>query len=233
LRQPAFASWSRENTVARQLDPRVKLALLLAFLVSLALIQRPSAAQLAVILLTLVLTAILARLPLFRLLRASLLVVPLVVVFAILVYLAGDPHRATLILSKTYLSALSVLITAACTSFPELMAAARFFHFPSLLLEVTQLIYRYLFVLAGESRVMQTAFQARSGRPGLLALRASSGMIAVLFGRSYRKAAVIHHAMAARGYSGILLRAQSRSLTSRDFVVLSLGVLFDVAFHFV
>ena len=233
MRQPNPATWPQSYHAARQIDPRIKLVLLLVFLISLALLKQASARPLAFSLILLLASARLARLPVFRLLRASLLVVPVVGVFAVLVYLAGDPRRATLILIKTYLSAFSVLITISCTSLPLLFWAARCLGFPPLLLEVTQLIYRYLFVLAAETRVMQTAFVSRNGRPGWTALRASSGMIAVLFGRSYRKAATIYHAMAARGYSGVLFHSRFEHFTARDLATLLIGSFLAVAVHWV
>ena len=63
--------------------------------------------------------------------------VPFVGVFSLLVYLSGDGQRAWGILGKSYLSAFSVLIAVSTTPLPQLLSAARFFHVPALLVEVT------------------------------------------------------------------------------------------------
>ena len=146
-------------------------------------------------------------------------------VFSVVVFLSGDRHRAGLILCKSYLSALSVLICIATTPVPELLSAAKAFRVPVLLLEVTQLIYRYLFVLVGQARSMQVAFSARCGKPGIIALRASSGIVGVLFSRSYEKANMLTRSMLARNFSGTLGTRQLPRFKSRDFLPLLIGLL--------
>src|SRR5579863_5713515 len=47
LRQAAFALWSNQDSFVHRLDARVKLVLMMAFIVSLALLRFPSALQLA------------------------------------------------------------------------------------------------------------------------------------------------------------------------------------------
>lgn len=205
----------------------------MAFVVSVALLRHLSVLQLTVSIVFLISTAWAGRLPLVRVVRVSLLSVPFVGVFSLLVYLSGDAQRAWGILGKSYLSAFSVLIAVSTTPLPQLLSAARFFHVPALLVEVTGLIYRYLLVLAGEAQQMQIAFAARAGRPGLRAVRASSGMIAVLFSRSYAKAAMIHQAMCGRGFSGSLARQDFAPLRVSECAIAAGGLLLAVALHFV
>jgi cobalt/nickel transport system permease protein len=224
LRQATFAHWSAQDSPIHRLDARVKLLILLAFVASLALLRTPSFVQLAAAAGALVTATIVAKLPVWRVLRASLVALPFVGLFSIAVYLGGDARRASLILLKSYLSACAALVIVASTPFDQLLRAARYFRVPPLLVEVTQLIYRYIFVLSGEAQVMRTAFLTRGGRPGRRALVASSGMIAVLFQRSYEKAAAIHNAMSARGFSGRLHAPTFRALTPREVVIL-FGVL--------
>ncbi len=233
MRHATFARWSTDDSFIHRLDARIKLVLLLAFLVSLALLRSPSLLQLAACFALLVALIFAARLPLVPILRVSLLVVPFVGLFSLIVYLTGDSQRAFLILAKSYLSALSALITVSATPFPQLLAAARFFRVPALLLEVTQLIYRYLFVLGGEARVMQTAFTVRGGLPGRRAIQGASGMIAVLFSRSHEKATMIHQAMCGRGFSGTLARYDFAPLRAQDWAIIACGFALVVAVHVV
>jgi cobalt/nickel transport system permease protein len=233
LRHVSFARLSNQTSVVHRLDARVKLLLLVAFLVSVALLRELSAVQLAIYFIFLICVGWAAGLPVLRVVRVSLLAVPFVGLFSLVVYLSGDGHRAWTILAKSYLSAFSVLIAVCTTPLPQLLSAARFFHVPALLVEVTGLIYRYLFVLGGEAQQMKVAFAARAGRPGLRAVQASSGMIGVLFSRSYGKAAMIHQAMCGRGFSGSLARREFTPFRVFDMGILGGGLLLAVALHFV
>jgi cobalt/nickel transport system permease protein len=231
LRHTTFAQWSNQDSIVHAADARVKLALLLCFVVSLALVRFPTPLQLGACLLVLIATIIAARLPLVSIIRISLFSVPFVGVFAIIVYLSGDGRRAWAILAKSYLSALSVLVTTSSTPLPRLIAAGHYFRMPALLLEVTQVIYRYFFVIGAQAHQMQTSFQSRGGKPGLRALRASSGMIAVLFGRSYEKAVIVHQAMLGRGFTGRLPSPALRPLGAVDFALLGAGLLLAFGLH--
>jgi cobalt/nickel transport system permease protein len=233
LRHVSLAQLSNQTSVIHRIDARVKLFLLVAFVVSIALIRHLSVLQLTVYFLFLISTAWAGRLPVLRVVRVSLLAVPFVGVFSLLVYLSGDAQRAWAILGKSYLSAFSVLIAVSTTPLPQLLSAARFFHVPALLVEVTGLIYRYLLVLSGEAQQMQIAFAARAGRPGLRAVQASSGMVAVLFSRSYGRAAMIYQAMCGRGFSGSLARQEFAPLRLPQLGIAAGGLLLAVALHFV
>jgi cobalt/nickel transport system permease protein len=220
------------ESAIHRLDARVKLFLLIGFLVFVAIAQKRLALQLTCSFLLLIVLALGARLRILRLLRTSLAVVPFVGLFALIVFLAGDLRRASFILAKSYISALSVLLCMAVTALPELMSAARFFRSPVLVVEVAQLIYRYLFVLKEQARVMQTAFVARAGRPGRRALQASAGIVAVLFGRSYAKATMVHQAMSARGFSGVLPERSLKPLRAGDMGIALAGVAVLASLYF-
>jgi len=225
LRPATFVHWSRQESFLHALDPRVKLLLLFAFVVSLAVLRAPSPVQLLTYFAYLLTLALLARLPLVRVFSLSLSVIPFVGVFSVIVYLTGDVSRAWFILVKSYLSATSVLVCVSLTPVSQLVAAARFFRIPALVVEITQLIYRYLFVLGGQARVMQIAFSSRAGRPGRTALRAASGMIAVLFGRSYEKASMVHHSMYSRGFTGTFAVQSFPPFTIVNVCALTAGLL--------
>lgn len=233
MRHATFAQWSNQESIVHSLDARVKLALLGCFVISLALIPFPSPAQLAACFVCLLALIGVARLPIKQVVWMSLFSVPIVGLFAVIVYVSGDGRRAWAILTKSYLSAFSVLVVTSSTPLPKLIAAGHYFRMPELLLEVTQVIYRYFFVIGGQALQMQTAFHARGGRPGMRALRASSGMIAVLFGRSYEKAVMVHQAMLGRGFTGRLPSAPFPRLQTTDVAALAGGILFAVGLHWI
>ena len=233
MRHVTAASWSNQDSFVHRLDARVKLILLLALVLSLALLRALSLLQFACCLAFLAWAAWTAGLPVVRLFRLSLIVVPFVGLFSLIVYLTGDGLRAWLILGKSYLSALAVLVCVSATPMPQLLQAAQFFHVPTLLLEVTQVVYRYLFVLGAQARAMQTAFRSRAGRPGRRAIQASSGMIAVLFSKSYLKAGMVHHAMLCRGSTGALPGREFPRLKFPELAILGAGLLLTAALHFI
>ncbi|MBV8896636.1 MAG: hypothetical protein JO051_09000 [Acidobacteriaceae bacterium] len=207
--------------------------LLLGFLISLALVRNASAAQLSIYFIYLVLVFRAAKLPVLRMLWISLIVVPFVGLFALVIYLSGDVRRALLILTKSYLSALAVMACVSSTPLPRLVQAARSLYMPAFLVEVTQLIYRYLFVLGGEIQMMRIAFSARAGRPGRRAFQSASGMVAVLFGRAYGKATAVHSAMLSRAFTGTLNASHPSAPSMSEFVALIAGLSLVVAVHFV
>jgi cobalt/nickel transport system permease protein len=232
--QPAILSqWSAQNSIIHRVDARVKLAILLSFILSIALLRHPLPSQLLVGAIALAVTALLCRLPLRGLLARSFLIVPFVGPFALILFASGDHQRAWEVLSKSYLSASAVFLTVATTPFPKLLSAAKWFRIPTALVEVTQLIYRYLFVLALQAQQMRTAFQARNGSVGKRAFLAAAGTVAILFGRAYERAVFTHQAMLARGFEGTLPQDPFRSLRWLDLAVVLLGVAFSVALHFV
>jgi cobalt/nickel transport system permease protein len=206
--------------------------LLLAFLVSLALLQNVSVLQLSVCLFYLLVALQAAKLPVTRILRISLVVIPFVGLFSLVIYLSGDLQRAARILAKSYLSALAVMVCIASTPLTQLAQAARSLYIPAFLVEVTQLVYRYLFVLTGEIQVMRIAFSGRGGRPGRRAFQSASGMVAVLFGRAFEKASMVHNAMLSRGFSGALAEPVERRLGIKDVLVLPAGLAVIVLVHF-
>jgi cobalt/nickel transport system permease protein len=222
-----------EGNLLRSLDARIKLIFLLTMLIGLALIQSPSFLQAFSYLLFILLIASIARLPVIQIAFTSMLAFPFVGFFSLAIYLTGDASRAWAILTKSYLSALTVLVCVTATPLPDLISAAMFFKFPQFLLGITQIIYRYLFVLAAQVRTMQIAFQARGGRKRRLAILASSGMIAVLFSRSYQKAIVVNHAMLSRGYSGNLPCKSFAPFRYRELGALVLGLGFVIGLQFI
>jgi cobalt/nickel transport system permease protein len=175
----------------------------------------------------------LAQLPALRIFQLSLFSVPFVGFFALILYFSGDAPRAWAVLAKSYLSAFSVLVITASTPLARLVAAGHYFRMPELLLQVTQLIYRYFFVVNRQAHGMQTAFRSRAGRPGMRALRASSGMVAVLFGRSYNKAAMVHQAMLGRCFTGEFPAPSFSGLRLSDFMVLAGSFLFAWGLHLI
>ncbi len=205
--------------------------LLLSFILSIALLRNPLLIQLMVAFAFLFAAALSCRLPLRRLAVRSLLIVPFIGPFSIILFASGDHQRAWAVLSKSYLSASAVLLLVATTPFSKLLSAARWLRIPGALVEITQLIHRYFFVLASQAAQMRTAFHSRNGSVGMRAFLASAGTVAILFGRAYNRAFFIHQAMLARGFNGTLPQESFAPLRWLDLMIVCLGITFTVVLH--
>lgn len=194
--------WSRGESWPHRRDARFKLAGAVVFLI---LIGSAASAWAVYVVAVAALMAgtIAARLPLAGVMKRAGLVLPFAAMFAATTWFAGDAVRAAGILAKTYLSAWTALWLAGCTPLPQLLRAAEWFGVPKVLILVIQFLYRYLFVLSEQGQHMRLAASCRAGSTSLaLVRRAAGGALAVLFARSYQRAAGIHQAMQSRGFNG-------------------------------
>jgi len=189
-----FDEWSRGASPLHRLSPRIKLVSTLSILVITAVWTK--AWMLFALAFVLILAA---RLPLFGLAARAALVLPFTLVFAAATWFSGDPHRATALLWKCYLSALWVALLMATTPLHHVLEAAARFGAPRLLIDVMQFTWRYIGVISEQALRMRTAALARGGERSF---EISAGTLAVLFASSHARAERIHRAMASRGAGG-------------------------------
>ncbi len=199
--------WSRGSSPIHRLDPRAKIIPLLVMLASLATAHRSLWPLAALLFLLICATTLAARLPLGAALVRAAVVLPFTAVFAVLAWMAGEPSRGAALMVKAYVSAFAVLAIVGTTPLPSLLRGLELLRITVFLLTVIQFIYRYLFVISEEAQHMWKAAAARGGPSGAwdlsgLRFRAASGVVAVLFARSYRRAEEVHWAMMARGFAG-------------------------------
>lgn len=111
--------------------------------------------------------------------------------------------RGLLIMSRVIGGVLVLLLFAMSTPVHELFRAARWFRTPRVFVELSLLIYRYIFVLLDEVAVMRSAQRVRLGYRGW---RRSMSSATVLGGslvlRAYDRAERVFEAMLVRGYGG-------------------------------
>ncbi len=216
-------------SLIHQLDPRVKLVLTIAFILTASL--TPFGAWPIYVLLfaismsvvvaselgvkyvlkraSLAIPCVLAAVPLlFTVEGTALLRLP--IGLAVLTLTADGLERFISIALKSWVSVQMAIVLAASTSFPDLLIAMRAIKLPRLLVAVFGLMWRYLFVLADEVLRLMRARSARSGElegrqaGGTVTWRAkvTGGMAGNLFIRSFERGDRIYAAMAARGYDG-------------------------------
>jgi cobalt/nickel transport system permease protein len=248
------------DSMLHAMDARVKVLFTLAFIVSLSL--SPHGAWPAFILffslsLSMALTS---RIGLTIIFKRSLLALPFVLAALPLVFIGSEPRyilewfpavslyyspagmeRFLSIAIKSWISVQAAILLSATTRFPDLLAALRQLGVPRLLVAVTGLMWRYLFVMFEEVTRLLRARSSRSATPvsggktgGSLLWRArvAGGMAGSLFLRSLERSDRVYAAMLARGYSGDPPVFAATPLTGTDRRILIFGAVILAAILF-
>ncbi len=225
--------WSRQESMLHARDPRAKLAALLLYLIVLATTPAAPTALLFSLQMFSYLALILAgigaaRLPVGALELRAMVVLPFSATFAIITWFAGDPSRASMLVVKSYLSALAVLLVVATTPMPLLMRGLESLGAPRIFVLLVQFLYRYLFVISEQAQHMRLASSCRMGtskRNAAERFRAAAGAVSVLFARSHARAEGIQRAMLSRGFQGQFATGAGLHLRPADYVFLLASLL--------
>ena len=233
-----------------RLDARVKLALVIAFILTTGL--APTAVwPVYILLLALVASAeVLSDLGIVFFLKRALLAVPFVLAAApVLFTIQGDPlvslpfglvitaagvERFTSIALKSWISVQAAILLASTTPFPELLRAMRAWGLPRLFVAIVGLMWRYLFVMVDEALRLMHAREARSSESDLPGLRAggqlawrarvTGSMAGSLFLRSLERSDRIYMAMLARGYDGEIRSLPRPAVRKGEWLILAAGL---------
>lgn len=224
MHHAVLESWTQRPSALHARDARVKIAVLVAFLIAVATTPRMSARVAAGYTLLLVAGVLASRLPPGALLLRAGAVLPFSATFALFSILAGDPNRAAALVVKSYLSAAAVLLTAGTTPLPAVLGALERFGAPPFFILVVQFLYRYLFVISEQAQHMRIAAACRAGARRGLGFRAAAGMVSVLFARSYARAEGIHRAMLSRGFEGRAVLFAPARAGAADALLLTGGI---------
>ncbi|OAI45851.1 hypothetical protein AYO44_02300 [Planctomycetaceae bacterium SCGC AG-212-F19] len=203
----------------RRLDPRWKLAALLLAVLAVLLVRTVPAAALA--LAGAVALAGVARLPSGWCLRRLGVVLLILAPFLVLLPFVSrgeeaawspGPFVATragvvaavVLALKTLALVLLVLVLLATAPLPTTFKAAQALHMPGLLVQLADLTYRYVFVLAGELSRLRVALRVRGfrSRPSRHTYRTVGHVAGTLLVRGYEQAERVEHAMRCRGFDG-------------------------------
>ena len=195
---------STGDSALHRLHPAAKILATLALLIPIATLTTHDILACASYFLIVFAAIAIARLPMWPMLRKAAAVLPFALCFAVISALAGDPARGGWLVIRAYLSALTALLLIATTPMPALMRGLEWLRLPRFLVEVMQILYRYLFVLTSEALTMRQALLARGGSVAALRFRQAAAAVGVLFSRSRSRAQAVHHAMLARGFEGRL-----------------------------
>ena len=89
------------------------------------------------------------------------------------------------------------------TTMTDILNEFRKLHFPSLMIELMMLIYRFIFVLLEIAGNIMTSQNSRLGNKDFkTACKSFGGMVSVLFVRSMKKSGALYDAMESRCYDG-------------------------------
>jgi cobalt/nickel transport system permease protein len=246
----AFDRYHAAESPLHRLDPRVKVLLTVAFIISNALL--PDGAWLAFALAWLFVLAgnDMARLGLGYTFKRSFIAIPFALAAISAVFSPlGSPlfsfqflwmdltatdfglMRFLSILVRSWLSVQIAILLVATTQFPDLVHAFEHLRVPRILTTIVAFLYRYLFVLTDEVFRLLRARQARSaGLPGkqqgrtiFWRAQVTGAMAGQLFLRSYERSDRIYNAMLARGYTGHIRTLNPHQMTRRDWLILGIG----------
>lgn len=217
--------WSRGTSFLHCLDPRGKLVGLVLFLVALATTSIDSwpvfVGRMAAYGLVLACGALSARLPLSGLAGRAAAVLPFSLTFALISWASGEPARAVLLVSKSYLSALAALLIVSTTAMPSLLRGMESLGAPRIFVLIVQFLHRYLFVISDQAHHMRLAAACRQAEAKVRTaarFKAAAGAVSVLFARSYGHAEGINQAMLSRGFDGRFPSLIRSRFTPRDLV---------------
>lgn len=242
------------SSFLHQVDARVKLVLVLAFILITALVP-PGSWMIFFLLWVITLSLeIQSGVGLGYFIKRSALVLPFILAaFPLMFTVAGDIIfrftfvswnieastaglvRFTSIVLKSWISVQIGILLIATTPFPDILTAMRALRIPRLLVMILGLMWRYLFVLTDEAMRLLRARAARSGSTGnpdhptggtiRWRARTAGGMAGNLFLRSLERSERIHIAMLSRGYDGEIRSIPREKMRVFNWFILGLGMM--------
>jgi len=247
-----FDQYHYSQSRIHNLDPRVKVLVTVAFILSNAILPDGAWPAFALVWLLLLFANDQSNLGLEFTLKRSFVALPfaLVAVSAIFSPL-GEPLvewnlgfitltptdfgliRFLSILVRSWLSVQMAILMVATTQFPDLIHAFEHLKVPRILTTVIAFLYRYLFVLTDEGFRLLRARDARSaGLPGTKSggsiqwrARTTGSMVGQLFLRSYERSDRIYQAMISRGYTGHIRTLNPHQMDQMDWIVLGFSLI--------
>jgi cobalt/nickel transport system permease protein len=241
----AFDRYHEAASPLHRLDPRIKVIITVAFIISNVLLPDGAWLAFALAWLFILLLNRFSGLGLGFTFRRSFVALPFALAALTAIFsIPGTPlatwHlgpwtlvptdtgllRFLSIVVRSWLSVQAALLLVAVTRFPDLVHAFEHLRVPSILTTIIAFLYRYLFVLTDEVMRLLRARQARSAavaghKPGGSLPwrgRVAGNMAGQLFLRSYERSDRIYNAMLARGYDGHLRTLNPHTLRATDWL---------------
>src|SRR5215203_1113263 len=250
MHSDVFDRYHDTESFIHRLDPRVKVSMTVAFILSNALLPDGAWLAFGFSWLFLLFINILSNLGIAFTFKRSFVALPFALVaITVLFAMPGDPlttfHflfwdltitdtgllRFMSILVRSWLSVQMAILLVAVARFPDIVHALEHLRVPSILTTIIAFLYRYLFVLVDEvfrllrAREARSAAEAgaRSGGGVVWRVGVAGNMAGQLFLRSYERSDRVYNAMLARGYTGHLMTINPHELHRVDYVTMALA----------
>jgi cobalt/nickel transport system permease protein len=244
MHSDAFDRYHHGHSLIHDLDPRIKVVVTLAFIISNALLPDGAWIAFALAWVFVLLASALSGLGIGFTFRRSFIALPFALAaITVLFSIPGEPLftvrllmsnltitdagllRFASIVVRSWLSVQMAILLVATTEFPKIVHALNHLRVPTVLTVIISFLYRYLFVLVDEVLRMLRARQARSaavvgrnsGGSILWRARIAGHMAGQLFLRSYERSDRIYNAMLSRGFKGELMTIHPHQFQTRDW----------------
>ena len=228
------------DSLLHRLDPRTKILASAAFVILVVTIPPARWQGYALCFVLVASLALLSKLPLTFILKRSVVIVPFALVIALFIpfFKPASPGDTTFtirimawnlsvtkgglltlygVVTKAWLSVLSMILLSSTTRFAELLKGLDRLGIPKVMIMTISFSYRYLFVIADELTRMQQARDSRNfGGKFWWRMKTIGSMIGTLFIRSFERAERVYQAMAARGFDGEIKTLSHLHLQSID-----------------
>ena len=248
----AFDRYHHGQSPVHNLDPRIKVIVTIAFILSNALLPDGAWIAFALAWIFVVFATMMSGLGIGFTFKRSFIALPFALAaITVLFSIAGEPVtsfqflmwdltisdagllRFISIVIRSWLSVQMAILLVAVTEFPKIIHALTHLRIPAIITVIISFLYRYLFVLTDEVIRMLRARQARSAATagtrsgGSMAWRAriAGHMAGQLFLRSYERSDRIYNAMLSRGYKGELMTIHPHHYHQSDLVIGGLCLL--------
>jgi cobalt/nickel transport system permease protein len=246
MHSDAFDRYHHGQSPLHSLDPRIKVIVTIAFILSNALLPDDAWIAFALAWAILIFANAASGLGVGFTFKRSFIALPFALVaVTVLFSIPGKPvtsfnvlmwHltitdagllRFISIVIRSWLSVQMAVLLVAVTEFPKIVHALTHLKVPAIITVIISFLYRYLFVLTDEVMRMLRARQSRSAAVhgvrsgGSVAWRAqiAGHMAGQLFLRSYERSDRIYNAMLSRGYKGELMTIHPHHFHRHDVMV--------------
>jgi len=202
MRHSFFDKYSELDTPIHRMNPKIKLAIFLFFLLLVSFLKIHMLFFLTAFVLLSALFAI-ARIPFMFIVKRIAVIMPFLIFIIIFIPLFQDKNWAVagLTFARALLSIMALVLFISTTRFPRLLKDLEDIGVPKMIVEILSFIYRYFFVLVGELERMELAVKARApGKKHRLLYKGFSSMLGMLIIHSYERSERIYQAMQLRGY---------------------------------
>ena len=256
----AFDRYHESTSFIHRLDPRVKVSMTIAFILSNALLPDGAWIAFTCSWIFLILVNVLSELGVLFSFKRSFIALPFALIaITVLFSVPGNSlasfHflfwdltvtdmgllRFVSIVIRSWLSVQMAIMLVGTTRFPDIVHALEHLHVPSILTTIIAFLYRYLFVLADEvSRLLRaresrsaSATGSRSGGSVAWRARVAGNMAGQLFLRSYERSDRVYNAMLSRGYTGHLQTMNPHELHRVDYIATAVALILFLIFQMV